>query len=136
MPEPLNLDFARAAQAEVSAAIEYVRANGGDAERFADRVSEVLKEATARLAEEVADSDDGKPWQRTHAGASITYSQPVYRLDVETATKRKRGNSAGLWFAYYSLRDIAGGGKPDTMYIHAFRHSAGRPIGDDGDTGE
>ena len=82
------------------------------------------------------DSGDGKPWQRTHEGASIRYSQPVYRLDVETATKRKRSNSTGLWFAYYSLLDRTGIGKPDTMYIYAFRHSASRPIGDDGDIGD
>ena len=136
MPESLRLDFARAAQAEVSAAIEYARSNGSDAERFADRVAQVLTEATARLAEEAAANENGKPWQRAHEGASIHYSQPVYRLDVETATKRRRGNAAGLWFAYYSLRDSGDTGKPNTMYIHAFRHSAGRPIGDDGDAGE
>lgn len=144
---PLYLDFARAAQAELSGAIEYVRVSGGDAERFADRIAQALQEAAARFAQEVAGSADGKPWQPVHEAASIRYAQPVYRLDVETATKRKRGNSAGLWFAYYSLIDRAAAGKPDTMYVHAFRHSAGRPItsfaadgdrsvGDDGDTGD
>ncbi len=83
----LFLDFSKPAGAEVSEAIEHVHANGGDAERFADRVAEVFAEATARIAQEVADSTDGKPWQRTHEGASVRYAQPVYRLDVETATK-------------------------------------------------
>jgi len=132
----LYLDFSEPAGAEVSAAIEYIRASGGDAERFTERVAQVLEDAAARLTEEVAANENGKPWQRAHEGASIHYSQPVYRLDIETATKRRRGNAAGLWFAYYSLRDSGDMGKPDTMYVHAFRHSAGRPIGDDGDTSE
>ena len=47
MPKPLYLDFADPVDAEVSAAIESVRATGGDAERFADRVAEAFTEAAA-----------------------------------------------------------------------------------------
>ncbi len=133
---PLYLDLSKPALAEVSAAMEYVRATGGDAEAFAARVAQLFREAAASLAEEVADNDTGKPFDQPDAAASIRYSQPVYRLRIETATKRKRGSSAGLWFAYYALRAKSATDKPDTLYIHAFRHSAGRPFNADGDTGQ
>lgn len=128
----LYLDLSRPALAEVSAAVEYVRASGGDAERFAVRVSESLQEAAASLAEEVANNENGKPFDQPDAVASVHYSQPVYRLRVETSVRRKRGSSAGLWFAYYSLRDKSASGKPDTMHVHAFRHSAAQPFDESG----
>ncbi len=94
---PMYIDFAGPAQAEVSGAIEYIRAEGGDADQFADRVARVFRGAAARLAEEVA-ANTGKPFDQTDGPASIRWAQPVYRLRVDTATKRKRGSAAGVWY--------------------------------------
>jgi len=147
---PLFLDTTPDAQAEVSAAIEYARITGGGDEaavRFAQKVADAFLRATLQLADEIADNETGKPFDTPDEAASIRWGQPVYRLRVETAMKRRRGSSAGLWYAYYSLRDTMGTGKPDTLRIHAFRHSTARPItqfaadgdrgdGTDGGTGE
>ncbi len=131
----LYLDLTKPALAEVSGAIEYVRANSGDAERFAARVAEAFRKAAVSLAGEVADNDTGKPFDQPDPAASIRFAKPVYRLRVETA-KRKRGNSAGLWFAYYALIDVSTGAKPDTMQVVAFRHSAAQPFAEDGSAGD
>ncbi len=136
--ETLFFDFSRPAQAELSAAGEYVRHDRGDgaAEMFGERVAEVLAKATARVAEEIVDNETGKPFDKIDEAASVHWAQPVYRLSIETATKRRRGSSAGLWYVYYALQDVNGIGKPHTLYILAFRHSAARPTGTDGGTGE
>ncbi|MBC8140182.1 MAG: hypothetical protein H7Y38_01935 [Armatimonadetes bacterium] len=135
---PLFLDFLQPAEAELSAAGEYVRYDKGDdaAEMFGERVEQALAEAATQIAKEIADNETGKPFDAPDEAASIKWAQPMYRLRVETATKRKRGSSAGLWYAYYSLRDNSDTGKPDTLRIHAFRHSAARPIGTDGGASE
>ncbi|MBC7808670.1 MAG: hypothetical protein H7145_21255 [Akkermansiaceae bacterium] len=52
---------------------------------------------------------------------------------METAAKRRRGSGTGLWYAYFALLDVQGGGRPDTMQVVTFRHSAARQIGTDGD---
>ncbi len=94
---PLYLDLSKPALAEVSAAVEYVRASSDDAERFVARVAEAFTEAAAWLARKVADNESGKPFGQPDEAASIRYSQPVYRLRVETAARRGRSSPAGLW---------------------------------------
>ena len=136
--KPLFLDFTDPAEAEMSEAIEFVRFSGGNgvAERFAERVAEVFAKEVERLAEEITANQTGKPFDLPDEAASIRYAKPVYRLRIETATNRRRGSSTGLWYAYFALLDAQHTGKPDTMQIVTFRHSAGRPIGTDGDVGE
>jgi len=131
-PEPLKLDLSKPALAELSAAVEFVRVSGGDAERFAARVTEAFRSEAARLAGEVEGNENGKPFDQPDGAASIRYAKPVYRLRVETAARRARRSNTGLWYAYYALLDVSGRGKPDTMQVITIRHSARRPIGEDG----
>ncbi len=132
---PLFIDFARSTQAELSAAGEYVRSKNGDdaAELFGERVAQAFQGAASSLAQEIAASDHGKPFGTPDPVASVRWAQPVYRLRVETAAKRRRGSSAGLWYAYYALHDKGGAGKPDTLHVFSFVHSATEPMGTDAD---
>jgi hypothetical protein len=124
------LDFTRPAQAELSAAGEYVRSRHGDdaAEQFGRRVEEIIAQTAERLAKEIASDEFSKPFQSPDESASVRWAQPVYRLSVETSPRRRRGSSAGLWYLYYALHDKANTGKPDTMLMYAFRHSAASPM--------
>jgi hypothetical protein len=70
----------------------------------------------------------GQPFDAPNAEASAYWSQPMYRLKVETAKKRARGSSRGLWYVFYALRDNDGDGRVDTLRVYAIRHSAARPL--------
>lgn len=133
----LYLDLIDIAGAEISAALEYTRNAFGDnaAETFAERVAQAFAQEVERLAEEITANTTGKAWQPIDEAASVKWSQPVYKLRVETGARRRRGSSTGLWYAYYTLVDASDAGAPDTMQVLAFRHSAARPIGTDSDTG-
>ncbi|MBC8138656.1 MAG: hypothetical protein H8F28_22480 [Fibrella sp.] len=48
---------------------------------------------------------------------------------METAKKRARGSSRGLWCVFYALRDDDGDCQVDTLRVCAIRHSAARPLG-------
>ena len=131
----LYLDFTEPALIELSAAGESVRSYQGDeaAERFSRIVSEEIADLLERLAEEIAESVTGKPFDPLNAAASVYWSQPVYRLVIETSARRARRSGAGRWHAYYALQDVAGQGKPDTVKMLAIRHSASLPIGQNDD---
>ena len=136
--KPLYLDFSDPAGAEMTAAGESIRARQGDdaAEAFGARLGDALSSATVRLAAEVAENENGKPFDPIDEAASVHFSRPTYRLRIETAKRRAKRYSTGLWYAYYTLKDVAGTGKPDTLYVYALRHSASLPIGEGGDAGE
>ena len=130
--KPLYLDFSAPALAELSGAVEFARALRGeneDAEHFAARVAEVFRDAATRLAEEVAENETGKPFDPVDEAASVHFSRPTYRLRIETAKRRAKRSTAGFWYAYYTLKDVAETGKPDTLYVYAIRHSGALPIG-------
>lgn len=137
-PAPLYFDFSDPAEAEMTAAGKGIRARLGDeaAETFGVNLAAAFTKETARLAEEIAENVTGKPFDPVDPDASAHFSQSVYRLRIETARRRARRNSAGLWYAYYVLLNVAGQGKPDTMKLLALRHSAARPIGAEGEESE
>jgi len=128
---PLRYELTAVALAEMSAAGESVRAYSGDevAELFSVRVSEAIVQEAERLGGEIAANITGKPFQTMDEEASVHWSQPVYRLRIETVRGRKRNTATGLWYLYYGLQDTKNTGKPDTMQVLALRHSASRPIG-------
>ena len=129
---PLLFELTEPAGRRLTDAREYIREQQGDeaADRFLERVNEAFTEARTRVAEEIDSNEFGTPNRLPDESASKLYFQPIYRLEIQTA-KRRRGTSTGLYFAYYALRhSVAGLSKPDTMRILSFRHSASRPIGE------
>lgn len=101
--------------------------NGTDyTERFTEAFGAVMTEACQRIADEIA--EQGRPYDRTHENASLRFAAPVYRLSVSVSKTRNRRSSAGLWYVFYRLEDIAGIGHADTLSIVAVRHSAAQPF--------
>ncbi|MBC7806921.1 MAG: hypothetical protein H7145_12310 [Akkermansiaceae bacterium] len=96
------------------------------AERFKQRLDEPVNAARVRIAHEIL--EEGKPLDSPDEAASYALTQTVYRLGVETARKRARRSSAGLWFVFYALRDTNGDGVIDTFRVLRLIHSVARPV--------
>lgn len=95
-------------------------------EHFEACLDAALEKACVRVAGEITESR--QPFDAPNAEASAYWAQPMYRLKVETAKKRARGSSRGLWYVFYALRDDDGDGQVDTLRVYAIRHSAARPL--------
>lgn len=129
---PLSLSYTQKALASVTHALLYLDGFGDDiAERFNTRLEEAIDSARERIAREIA--EEGEPFDGLDEIASLQWSQPVYRLKVQTGKSRARRSSAGLWYVFYSLHDTNGDGVADLIRIHQVRHSAARPLSVEGD---
>lgn len=128
MTTPLYTDFSDGGQNDFDAAIDYLTfsIDASYAERFTERLGEVIAGLVVRVAKEIA--GDGRPFDPIHDGASVRFSRPVYREKIYVSKTRARGSSRGLWYIYYALEDRAKAGKADTLVIVAVRHSAAAPF--------
>lgn len=124
---PYLLEFTDAAEQELTRASEFVRGYLGDeaALDFANKVVAMLQIECEHLARDRAENGTDKPLANPDPIASIRWSQPVYRLKIETARKRRRGSSAGLWYAYYGLVRKE---SRIVLQVYALRHSAAAPL--------
>lgn len=114
--------------ADFDSAMQFLsQTNGTDyAERFTEAFGATIGRTCQRIADEIA--DNGKPFDRTHENASLRFAAPVYRLSVSVSKTRNRRSSAGLWYVFYRLEDVAGIGRADTLFVVAVRHSAAQPF--------
>lgn len=103
------MDLTEPAQAEITEAGENMRYYQSEevAEEFGYRVAEAFRDEATRLAEEIEQNETSKLFDTPDEAASIVWAKPVYRLRIETAKRRGRGKSTGLWYAYYALRHSA-----------------------------
>lgn len=107
-PLPLTLDISEGGQGDIDAAIQFLsQSNGYEyAERFTERLGQVVVALCERIAWEIADG--GEPFGATDDGASLRFARPVYREPVPMTKTRARRSSAGLWYAFYALGDRGG----------------------------
>ena len=113
------------AEAEIRSAIDWLDSISSDAsERFAIRLREEITALCLILAEEIAQSENGRMTRPENAEASIYFSRPVYRHSLETGKHRQRRSSAGLWYIFFAVTDEDADGTPDTLRIFSVRHSA------------
>ena len=126
-PPPLTLDISEGGQFDTDAAVQFLsQSNGSEyAERFTERLGQVVVALCERVAREIADG--GKPFGATDEGASLRFTRPVYREPVRMAKTRARRSSAGPWYAFYALEDRSGAGAADTLVLVGVRHSAAAP---------
>lgn len=110
--------------ADLDAAMQFLSQTVGTdyTERFTEAFGAVMTRACQRIADEIA--EQGRPIDRTHENASLRFAAPVYRISVSVSKTRNRRSSAGLWYVFYRLEDVAGIGRADTLFVVAVRHSA------------
>lgn len=115
-------------EADFDAVVQFLSVTNGTeyVERFTEEFGKVISETCQRVAQEL--DENGKPFDRPNEGASLRFAAPVYRVDISTGKKRARRSSAGLWYVFYRLEDIAGIGRADTPSIVAVQHSAAQPF--------
>ncbi|MBC8138087.1 MAG: hypothetical protein H8F28_19575 [Fibrella sp.] len=95
-------------QFDIDSAVQFLSQSNGDeyAERFTERLGQVVVSLCERVAHEIA--DDGKPFGTPDEGTSLRFARPVYREPVQMTKTRARRSSAGLWYAFYALGDRGG----------------------------
>ena len=124
-----NWELDHLAEIQVARILQYLSASpdGTDAAiRFNTAFDEALDEECRIVAEQVTDT--GKPWKRIHEPASVYRARPLFRLSVQTAKKRARRSSIGLWYAYYSIDDANRDGKPNRITVKEVHHSGSEPF--------
>ena len=123
MTAPLFLDMTADGTADFDAAVQFLSQTNGTeyAERFTIALGVIIEKTCQRVADEIA--ENGRPFDQTHEAASLRFAAPVYRLSVLVSKARGRRSSVGLWYVFYRLRDVAGIGHADTLFVVAVRHS-------------
>ena len=94
--------------------------------RFGKLLYQEIDQLCQRVPESIA--ANRQPFDTWNEEATLHSARPVFRTRFRTGKSRKRGDSSGLWYVYYTIEDKNRDSEPDTITIYAVRHGASEPF--------